>query len=391
MKALVAFDKFKDSMGAPEACRVAAEAIRRSGRGCDLDIAPLTDGGEGFARILTEARGGEIRVSEVSGPRSGRIRAEWGLVGLGALEPDLRRWLDISGEGKLAVVEMAQASGLQGLEVGLRDPWRTTTRGTGEVIFEAAATGASAILLGIGGSATNDMGLGALEALGLKFSGPGGDVRDVVPEKWVQIDRVSGRVMALPPIRIACDVSNPLLGPDGAAAVYGPQKGLRAEDLTRMQAEMGRLAGLLCEFAGKGRGPIDEPSSGAAGGIGFGFRVASDARYVPGFELVSRWLRLIPRVEAADVILTGEGRFDPSSLQGKGPGSLCRWAAEAGKPAWVFAGQVALELLVEPPRGMPDLRLRAITPAGMGLDEALRKGPELLAAAVGRVFVPAEN
>lgn len=386
MKALVAFDKFKDSMGAPEACRVAASAIRRLGSGFEVDGAPLTDGGEGFARILTEARGGEIRVSEVSGPRFNRVRAEWGMVALGALEPDLREWLGVSGGGWLAVVEMAQASGLQGLALDLRDPWQTSTRGTGEVIREAVTAGASAILLGIGGSATNDLGLGALEALGLEFAGPGGDVRDVVPAKWGRIDRLRGGVMALPPIRIACDVSNPLMGPDGAAAVYGPQKGLRAEDLDRMQAEMVRMADTLCEFAAKGRGLIDEPSSGAAGGIGFGFRVAGEARYVPGFELVSRWLRLVPRVRAADVILTGEGRFDRSSLQGKGPGSLCRWAAEAGKPTWVFAGQVAPELLVAPPEDVPGLRLRAITPPGMSLEEALRRGPELLAAAVQGAF-----
>lgn len=386
MRALVAFDKFKDSMGAPEACRVVAEAMRRVVGRCEIDLAPLTDGGEGFARILTEAAGGEIRVKEVHGPRSRRVAAEWGLVELGALEPDLRRVLGAPEEGILAVVEMAQASGLEQLPGELRDPWETTTRGTGEVIREAARAGAKAILLGIGGSATNDLGLGALEALGLEFSGPGGAVRDIAPQKWGEIDRIGGRVMALPAIRIACDVGNPLLGPDGAAAVYGPQKGLRAKDLSRMQAGMERIATMLCAFAGKSRELIDESSSGAAGGIGFGFRVAAGARYVGGFDLVSRWLRLEPRVKAADVVLTGEGRFDRSSLQGKGPGSLCRWAAEAGKPAWVFAGQVARELSGTPIEGMAHLRLRSIAPEGMILEEALRRGPELLAAAVEGAF-----
>lgn len=387
MRALVAFDKFKDSMGAADACRTAADAIRGSCEGCEVDAAPLTDGGEGFARILTEARGGQIRVSEVTGPRFGRVSAEWGMVALGTLENELRDWLGVAGEGLLAVVEMAQASGLQGLASDLRDPWRTTTRGTGEIIREAAAAGASAILLGIGGSATNDMGLGALEALGLEFSGPGGDARDIVPADWGRIDRLAGKVVALPPIRIACDVSNSLLGPDGAAAVYGPQKGLRAEDIPRMQSEMARVARLMCGFAGRRFDLVEEPSSGAAGGIGFGLRVATDARYVPGFELVSRWLRLEPRVRAADVVVTGEGRFDPSSLRGKGPGSLCRWAAEAGKPAWVFAGQVAAELMDARRReAMPRLRLVPITPSGMALDQALARGPELLAAAVREAF-----
>lgn len=386
MRALVAFDKFKDSMGAADACRVASDAIRRARAGCDVDVAPLTDGGEGFARILTEARGGELRVADVSGPRVGRVSAEWGMVALETLEPDLRRWLAVPAKGNLAVVEMAQASGLQGLPSELRDPFRTTTRGTGEVIREAVEAGASAILLGIGGSATNDMGLGALEALGLQFWRSGGAVKGVTPAMWDEIERITGQIMALPPIRIACDVSNPLLGPNGAAAVYGPQKGLRAADLPRMQAGMERMAKLLCAHAGKGTHFIDEPCGGAAGGIGFGFRVVADAMYVSGFEVVSRWLRLEPRVSEADVVITGEGRFDRSSLQGKGPGSLCRWAAAAGKPTWVFAGQIAPELMTCPPQDILQLRLRQISPVGMPLAEALRRAPELLALEVGAAF-----
>lgn len=386
MRALIAFDKFKDSMRAPEACRIAAEALRRAAPDCEIDIAPLTDGGEGFARILTTARGGEIRTAAVPGPRRETTNAEWGWVALDAIEPELRQWLALPDDGGLAIVEMAQASGLQGLPEEQRDPWHATTAGTGELIREAAREGASAILLGIGGSATNDIGLGALEVLGLRFSGAKGAVREITPAKWPDVNAVGGAVMKLPRILIGCDVLNPLLGPNGAAAIYGPQKGLRPQDLSRMQEEMARMAKLLCAFAGESDEVIDEACGGAAGGIGFGFRVVVGAGYVPGFDLVSRWLRLKEKVSAADVVITGEGRFDASSLQGKGPGSLCRWAADAGKPSWVFAGQISPELLGQKSGRNRQLQLRAISPTDLPMEQALRRGPELLAAAIGKVF-----
>lgn len=390
MRALIAFDKFKDSMGAPDACRMAAEALRRAIPGCETDLAPLTDGGEGFARILTEARGGEIRSAIVKGPRCQTVNAQWGLVQIQSLDADLRQWLGLPENGILAVIEMAQASGLQGLPTALRDPWQTTTAGTGQLIREAAHAGVSAILLGIGGSATNDIGLGALEVLGVKFFGSGGAVNHITPARWAEVERFDGAVERLPRILIACDVQNPLLGPNGAAAVYGPQKGLRKEDLPRMESEMARMAGLLCEFSGVGQDVFDEPCGGAAGGIGFGLRVAAGARYVPGFELVSRWLRIEEKVRDVDIVITGEGRFDASSLQGKGPGSLCRWAAKAGKPAWVFAGQIAREL-IDDNASNRQLKLMAISPPDLPLEEALRRGPELLSETIARCFSGAKS
>jgi len=254
------------------------------------------------------------------------------------------------------------------------------------LIREAVREGASAILLGIGGSATNDIGLGALEVLGLRFSGPKGAVTDIAPAKWPDVNAVNGSLMKMPRILIACDVLNPLLGPDGAAAIYGPQKGLRPQDLSRMQAGMARMARLLCAFAGEKDTVIEEVCGGAAGGIGFGFRVVAGATYVPGFELVSRWLRLKEKVRSADVVITGEGRFDASSLQGKGPGSLCRWAMEAGKPSWVFAGQIAPELHDQNSRPDRQPQLRAISPADLPMEQALRRGPELLSEAIERAF-----
>jgi glycerate kinase len=275
---------------------------------------------------------------------------------------------------------MASASGLALLAAHQRDPWQTHTHGTGELIRLAATRpGVVAILLGVGGSATHDLGLGALAALGLGFlTGRGEVVSPLSPTHWPHISRLQGRLPAtLPPIRIACDVTNPLLGPRGAAATYGPQKGLRPADFARLDHESARLALLLCAHCGQPDSLMDAPGAGAAGGISFGLMAAAGARLLPGFDLVSAWLDVERRVAAADLVITGEGRFDDTSLTGKGPGAVAARALALGKRVHVFAGAVTATAL--PP---PRLSLHAITPAGMPLAQALREAPALLTAAV---------
>ena len=262
-----------------------------------------------------------------------------------------------------------------------RDPWQTTTVGTGELIRAAADLGAAAILLGVGGSATNDLGLGALGALGLdlldrhdqKISPP-------IPARWSQIARLAGAApKSLPPIRIACDVTNPLLGPNGAAAIYGPQKGLRPEDFKRLDHECARLALMLCAHCGQPDSLLDTPGTGAAGGISFGLMTAAHAKLLPGFDLVSAWLDLERRLASADLVITGEGRFDESSLSGKGPGAVAARALALGKRVHVFAGAVTAA-----PRDR--LTLHTITPPGLSLTEALRSASSNLGATIGRCF-----
>ncbi len=386
MRALIAFDKFKDALGAPAACAAAARGL---GIAVQTDLCPLADGGEGFCEIFTKAAGGEIREATVTGPLGALVEAKWGLVRYDKLPAAARALLPIENrESKIenpttvAVVELAQASGLALLPPEQRDPWFTTTRGTGELIKLAAEQGAAAILLGVGGSATHDVGAGALTALGLEFQREDGSaIANPVPDTWPMLVKVGGTVRAgLPPVFVACDVTNPLMGTFGAASVFAPQKGLREEDFTRLEYMTGRVAAMLCAQAKKHPLLCETPGAGAAGGIAFGLHCAIDAKLVPGFDLFAAWFDLDARLRAADVVLTGEGRFDDSSLSGKGPGAIARRALELGKKVHVFAGQVAV---TEKPAG---LQLHAITPSSAELASALAGTEINLTAAVRRTF-----
>jgi len=387
MRVLLAFDKFKDSLTAQAACAAAARALIEAHPDWTLDLCPLADGGEGFCEILTTAVGGERRLFSVAGPRGALVEAPVGFVSLEKIPPPARALLSINtresniGGFTVATIEMAAASGLALLPPEMRDPWHTTTLGTGQLICAAIEAGAGAVLLGVGGSATHDLGLGALDALGLGFrDATGKKISSPVPAHWPRIARLDGGVISpLPPIRIAGDVTNPLLGPRGAAAVYGPQKGLRPADLSRLDHESARLALLLCAHCGQSDALMDVPGAGAAGGLAFGLMAAARAQLLPGFELVAAWLDLDARLAAADLVLTGEGRFDTTSLSGKGPGAVVARALALGKNVHVFAGAVAVA-------SSSSLTLHAITPQGIPLDQALRTADENLAAAVRRAF-----
>lgn len=194
-----------------------------------------------------------------------------------------------------------------------------------------------------------------------------------MPAAWSGITRLEGEVFpAIPPICIACDVDNPLLGPRGAAAVYGPQKGLAPGDLVRLESEATRMARLLCDHCARPPALAETPGVGAAGGLPFGLLVAARAQLVPGFTLVSAWLDLDARIAAADLVLTGEGRFDASSLSGKGPGAVAAAAARSGKVVHVFAG------VVHEVPARAGWQLHAVTPPGLPWDQARREAPALL-------------
>lgn len=381
MRTLVATDKFKDSLTAAQACEAIAAGLRCARSEWSVDLCPLTDGGEGFARILTDAAAGEWVSRRVTGPRGRPVETGFGLVESARLPAAVLRRLAWSGGGRLAVIEMAAASGLGLLRPDERDVWQTHSGGAGELIASAVESGVEGIVLGVGGSATHDLGLGALGALGLELlDADGRAVSGATPAEWTRVARVGAeRLRGLPPVWIACDVGNPLLGPTGAATVYAPQKGLRAEALPRLEAESARLAGLLCAGRGVDVALAETPGAGAAGGMAFGLMVAAGARLTPGFGLVSDWLRLDERLAVADLVITGEGRFDESSLQGKGPGSLVRAARTAGKPVHVFAGRL------DAPE-IPGVHLHEISPRGEGLAKALARTGERLRASVATVF-----
>ena len=382
MRVLLAFDKFKDALSARRACAAAAAALRDRHPDWELDLCPLTDGGEGFTETLTNAAEGRVELSEVSGPRGLRLPAPIGYIAASRIPASVGSLLPLNAAGAatqdpVAVIGLASASGIELLARGQRDPWQTTTFGTGELVARAMTKNAAALLLGVGGSATNDLGLGALAALGFRFYARNGTPVPVpTPSQWERIVRIERPATSFPPIFIACDVTNPLLGPRGATATFGLQKGLAAADVPHLEAEMARLAALLADACGRPFSLTETPGTGATGGFPFGLMVGAGAKIVPGFDLVSAWLDLPTRLAAADLVITGEGRFDDTSLGGKGPGSLVREARRLGKPAHVFAGSLGLD---------PAHDLHAITPAGLPLAEALPRTAEFLAAAVGKL------
>lgn len=387
MKALIAFDKFKGSLSAAEACEVAAQAWHSVYPDAEITEAPLTDGGEGFVALLTEAAGGEVRRHCVTGPRGHPVDASFGLVSIANLSPAIREILELPDAGTLAVVEMAQASGLQLVPASAHDPWKTTTLGVGELLRHAAAARPAAILLGVGGSATHDLGLGALRALGLeaRFASPSGLPPDattpLVPAAWNQLIGFAGSTEKdLPPIWVASDVDNPLLGERGAATVFAPKKGLRPADLARLEEETARVARLLCSHFHRDVSRLSRAGAGAAGGIGAGLGIACGARNVSGFSLVRAWLDLDRKLARADWILTGEGTFDESSLEGKGPGVLVRNAASAQKRCLVLAGSI--QLSPETRKDFPSCEFAAISPPDWSVEQAMAKGKDLLREAV---------
>jgi len=383
MRALIAFDKFKDALGAEEACRLVAHVLRERRPSPDLDLCPLTDGGEGFARILTRASGGTMHRVGVTGPLGKKVDGEFGLVPWRNLLPEVRSRLGIvDREGVIGLVEMASASGLALLSAQERNPWKTTSRGTGELLVAAAKKGADRLLLGIGGSATLDLGLGCLQAMGLRaWNREGEEIRLLPPDQWDRVHRLTFAPLPyLPKIHVACDVVNPLLGERGAVRVYGPQKGLRSRDYERFESITAQMARSLLPLSGRGAEFLILPGTGAAGGIGFGLMVVAGAELVTGSDLVSDWLNVPRRVAAADVILTGEGRFDRSSLEGKGPAALVGRALGMGKKVRVFAGSV------EPGLKIPEgISVVAISPGDLPLEQALQQTGERLTQAVQAV------
>lgn len=384
MRVLVAFDKFKDSLPAEEACAVAAATLSAMHPAWEIDVCPLADGGDGFTAILTNAADGSFHAANVTGPRGETVTARFGIVDAGKITLPARQRLGLDTRGtnspRIAIVDMAGASGLALLPKDARNPWTCSSRGTGELLLAAAGCRPDVIVLGIGGSATHDLGVGALQALGFGFKrGSITPTDTLVPDRWGGVTSIEEKPPRdFPTILIACDVDNPLLGETGAAACFAPQKGLPAGDLERIESETRRMAALLCDHFGKPFTSVEAAGAGAAGGFAFGLMTALGARLVSGAGLVFDWLDLPRRIAAADLIITGEGRFDVDSLRGKGPGALVKASMRAGKLVQVFAGRSSIE--------PTNFRVHQITPPDTPEENALSNTRTNLAAAIRRSF-----
>ncbi|MGJ8697420.1 MAG: glycerate kinase [Verrucomicrobiaceae bacterium] len=317
MNVLIACDKFKGSLSAMEACQAIAAGLP----GAVAELCPIADGGEGFVDAILSAAPGK-KVTTTCRDALGRDRAtDYALLDDGS-----------------AVIEMSAASGIWRIEKAELDPLFSNTYGTGQLMRHAVEeSGAKRLLIGIGGSATNDAGAGMAEALGVVFKHASGQATLPIPDQFLEISSVDlSGLIALPPITVACDVTNPLLGPQGATAVFGPQKGAKPDELKKLEAALSHLAGVL-------GGDHTFPGAGAAGGLGFGLRHFCGAELVSGFELVAQALKLEEKIAQADLVITGEGSLDGQTLDGKGPAGVAAMARAAGKRVVGVAGFVSPE------------------------------------------------
>jgi len=345
---LAAFDKCKDSLAAGELCNLTQKTLESRGSGFRVQCMPLSDGGEGFVDILTKQASGSFSPFYASDSLGFPKEILIGLCELRNLPALAKESLGLPNDGRIGIIEMASIVGLADLKMEQRDAWKTCTRGVGEALAHCSSLELDAILLGIGGSSTNDMGVGALSALGLDFSDSHGcPISFPTPEKWSSVSTIESRKMVpLPPLIIACDVRNPLLGTQGATHQFGKQKGLTKEARKAMEQEMEKMLALMSSLYPDAVTGSHAEGSGAAGGIGFGLGLAYEVKFVPGFELISSWYNLGKKLEDCEILITGEGRFDQTSSQGKAPFELMKKAHELGKESFVFAGSVDDEMKI---------------------------------------------
>ncbi len=357
-------DSYKESMSAPVAAQQMADGVRDAYPDAVVIQLPMSDGGEGFATAIaaaTKAVWAPVIVPDALGRP---IEASY------AWAPGSRR----------AVIEMATAAGLEGIPVLERDVRRSSTRGVGRLMLAALDEGARHLVVGLGGSATNDGGAGMLAELGVRYVDAAGVELEPVPtelERTAAID-VAGLDPRLADCRIdaACDVTNPLLGAHGASAVYGPQKGATPDDVTYLDGVLAHLVELSPASAAVAAGL---PGSGAAGGLGWALLGFLGASMRPGVDLVAETIGLEDAIAQADLVLTGEGSVDAQTLQGKTPAGVAAIAQRHSVPVAVFGGRITSDAL---PFASESVALVSITPEGQPLAEALRLGPENLRAAV---------
>ncbi|BBR54167.1 MULTISPECIES: glycerate kinase [Pseudomonas] len=324
MKVVIAPDSFKDSLDAAGVARAIGAGLAEVWPDAERVECPMADGGEGTMDAILAASHGELRRQVVRGPLGHSVEAGWG-------------WL---AESRTAIIEMAQASGLQRVPTDQRDACRSSTWGTGELIAAALAAGATRIVLAIGGSATNDGGSGMLRALGLRLLDADGQALEEGGLALGRLARIDASDLdprlAEVQVEVAADVDNPLCGPNGASAIFGPQKGASPAQVQALDQALGHFADLCAQLLGD---DVREfPGCGAAGGMGFAAKAFMGAQFRPGVEVVAELAGLDALVQGADLVITGEGRFDAQTLRGKTPMGVARVAKRHGVPVVVLAG-----------------------------------------------------
>lgn len=332
-RVICAPDSFKGTLTAADAAKAMRHGVLQAEPSIETDLCPIADGGEGTLDALIPALDGQILELEVIGPLGEQVTARYG----------------VAREVGTGVVELAEASGLTLVPPHLRDPMRTTTYGTGQLVAAARDAGCEKIIVCIGGSATNDGGAGIVQAMGGRFYDQAGRLIEE-PLAGGMLERIARFQPPenLPQILVACDVNNPLCGVKGAAATYGPQKGATPRQVRQLDRALAHLASIV-------GGDPDTPGYGAAGGTGFGLAVMCNAELKPGIDLVLEAVRFHERCAEADLVITGEGSLDAQSLHGKACFGVAKAAQLAGLPTFALVGrlQPGAEELFGPGSGGP--------------------------------------
>ncbi|MDY0030387.1 MAG: glycerate kinase [FCB group bacterium] len=369
MKIAIAPDSFKECLTADEVAGAIEEGVRRALPDCVTVCVPMADGGEGTVDALIAATNGRIVELTGTGPMGTPVATRYGLLG----------------DGESAVIEMAAVSGLPLVRTEERDPRIATTCGTGELLCDALNRGASRIIIGLGGSATNDGGAGAAQALGVSLRDAAG--REL-PWGGAALARLATIDLSRRHPRLnqcvleaACDVDNPLCGPTGASRVYGPQKGAGPKVVEELDAALRHFGDII--EAQLGVPVLDVPGAGAAGGLGAGLVAFAGGVLRPGVDIVADACKLTSRIAGAELVITGEGRIDAQTPHGKTPAGVAKAARQLGIPVVAIAGSLGPGYDAVHDCGIREVI--SIQSGTMSLAEAMARAPELLAAAAERV------
>ncbi len=369
MHIVVAPDSYKGSVSAMEVANAMERGICRVFPDASVKMIPIADGGEGTVESMVASTGGEIRHAQVTGPLGERIAAHWGILG----------------DGRTAVIEMAAASGLPLVPKDRLDPRRASSFGTGELMLAALDAGLRRMIVGIGGSATNDGGAGMARALGIRFLDAGGGDLPEGGAALAQLAKIDAngldRRMAETELIVACDVDNPLCGPRGASAVFGPQKGANPAVVAELDSALAHFSRLARETTG--RDVADLPGAGAAGGLGAGLMFFTPAKLKPGVEIVLDAVDFAAAVEKAQFVITGEGRTDFQTAFGKAPVGVAKVAKSCKVPVFCLSGALGPGADNVLDQGIDAVMSIADRP--LSLEECIRDGAALIETAAERL------
>jgi len=361
VKIVIAPDGFKGNLSALQVARAIDKGIKRVVPDALTTIKPMADGGEGTVQALVDATGGKLMTTEVTDPLGGHVPAHWGLLS----------------DRVTGVIEMASASGLPLVPPDKHNPLLTTTYGTGELILAALESGCRKLIIGIGGSATNDGGAGMAQALGARLLDSTGAELPFGGAALANLERIDATNLdsrlADCEVLVACDVSNPLCGTQGASAVYGPQKGATPEMVTQLDAALAHYADVIQRDLGiKVK---DVPGAGAAGGLGAGLIVFLKAKAMPGIDIVIQATNLVEHLKDADLVFTGEGRLDSQTACGKVPTGVAKKAKEFGLPVIAIAGEILDDYHIVYEHGID--AVLSIAPGPISLSQSMAEAEKL--------------